>query len=60
MDVTVRLDELVLDGVDAADPLVARALERAIADALPAGAGVAAATVAAATAHAVRREASDG
>lgn len=47
MDVRVVLEELVLDGVDPRDPLVARALERALGQSLPGSAPVSAQELAA-------------
>lgn len=37
---TVLIDELVLDGVAAGDPLITAAIERSVAHALPAGAAI--------------------
>jgi hypothetical protein len=57
VDVRVVLEELVLDGVDPQDPLVARALERALAQSLPGGAPVSAQALAAEVVAAVAKEA---
>lgn len=55
MDVRVVLEELVLDGVDPRDPLVARALQRALAQSLPGSAPVSAQGLAAEVVAAVAR-----
>jgi hypothetical protein len=57
VDVRVVLDELVLDGVDPRDPLVARALERVLAESLPGSAPVSAQAIAAEIVAAVAAEA---
>jgi len=57
VDVRVVLEQLVLDGVDPRDPVVARALEQALAPSLPGSAPVSAEELAAEVVAALAREA---